>query len=58
MASFNVSILFKTPPKLLLLKRDQQILYEPDVNFTLQAGDVLILEGSLSHLRKLSGCFV
>jgi trk system potassium uptake protein TrkA len=44
--------------KLLLLKRDQQILYETDVNFTLQAGDVLILEGSLSHLRKLSGCFV
>ena len=56
----NLSGILKQEPniKLLLLKRDQQILYEPDVNFTLQAGDVLILEGSLSHLRKLSGCFV
>ena len=56
----NLSGILKQEPniKLLLLKRDQQILYETDVNFTLQAGDVLILEGSLSHLRKLSGCFV
>jgi trk system potassium uptake protein TrkA len=56
----NLSGILKQEPniKLLLLKRNQQILYETDVNFTLQAGDVLILEGSLSHLRKLSGCFV
>lgn len=56
----NLSGILKQEPniKLLLLKRDQQILYETDVNFTLQVGDVLILEGSLSHLRKLSGCFV
>ena len=56
----NLSGILKQEPniKLLLLKRDQQILYETDMNFTLQAGDVLILEGSLSHLRKLSGCFV
>ena len=56
----NLSGILKQEPniKLLLLKRDQQILYETDVNFTLQAGDVIILEGSLSHLRKLSGCFV
>lgn len=56
----NLSGILKQEPniKLLLLKRDQQILYETDVNFTLKAGDVLILEGSLSHLRKLSGCFV
>lgn len=56
----NLSGILKQEPniKLLLLKRDQQILYETDVNFTLQAGDVLILEGSLNHLRKLSGCFV
>ena len=56
----NLSGILKQEPniKLLLLKRDQQILYETDVNFTLQAGDLLILEGSLSHLRKLSGCFV
>ncbi|MEQ1310655.1 TrkA family potassium uptake protein [Acinetobacter sp. XH1639] len=56
----NLSGILKQEPniKLLLLKRDQQILYETDVSFTLQAGDVLILEGSLSHLRKLSGCFV
>ncbi|MFK4050150.1 potassium channel family protein [Acinetobacter venetianus] len=43
--------------KLLLLKRDQQILYEIDTNFTLKTGDVLILEGLLNHLKKLSGCF-
>ncbi|MEN4981720.1 TrkA family potassium uptake protein [Acinetobacter modestus] len=56
----NLSGILKQEPniKLLLLKRDQQILYETDVNFTLKVGDVLILEGSLSHLRKLSGCFV
>lgn len=56
----NLSGILKQEPniKLLLLKRDQQIFYETDANFTLQAGDVLILEGSLSHLRKLSGCFL
>lgn len=55
----NLSGILKQEPniKLLLLKRDQQILYETDASFTLQTGDVLILEGSLSHLRKLSGCF-
>lgn len=55
----NLSGILKQDPniKLLLLKRDQQIHYETDANFTLQTGDVLILEGSLSHLRKLSGCF-
>ncbi|USA54664.1 TrkA family potassium uptake protein [Acinetobacter sp. C32I] len=55
----NLSGILKQEPniKLLLLKRDQQIHYETDANFTLQTGDVLILEGSLSHLRKLSGCF-
>ena len=56
----NLSGILKQEPhiKLLLLKRDQQILYETDSNFTLQTGDVLILEGLLNHLRKLSGCFV
>ncbi|ENX15598.1 hypothetical protein F895_02144 [Acinetobacter sp. CIP 64.2] len=56
----NLSGILKQEPniKLLLLKRDQQILYETDANFTLKTDDVLILEGSLSHLRKLSGCFV
>ncbi|ENV08445.1 hypothetical protein F966_03119 [Acinetobacter higginsii] len=55
----NLSGILKQEPhiKLLLLKRDQQILYETDGNFTLKTGDVLILEGLLSHLRKLSGCF-
>ncbi|MCH7390054.1 potassium channel family protein [Acinetobacter dispersus] len=55
----NLSGILKQEPniKLLLLKRNQQIHYETDANFTLQTGDVLILEGSLSHLRKLSGCF-
>ncbi|EOR07791.1 potassium channel family protein [Acinetobacter genomosp. 15BJ] len=56
----NLSGILKQEPhiKLLLLKRDQEILYETDGNFTLKTGDVLILEGLLSHLRKLSGCFV
>ena len=56
----NLSGILKQEPhiKLLLLKRDQQILYETDSNFTLQTGDVLILEGLLNHLRKLSGCFL
>ncbi|MFW1940423.1 potassium channel family protein [Acinetobacter junii] len=44
--------------KLLLLKRDEQIIYEIDSSFTLQTGDVLILEGLLTHLKKLSGCFL
>ncbi|ENU91656.1 TrkA family potassium uptake protein [Acinetobacter vivianii] len=57
--NINLSGILKQEPniKLLLLKRDQQIFYETDPNFTLQTDDVLILEGSLSHLRKLSGCF-
>ena len=56
----NLSGILKQEPhiKLLLLKRDQQILYETDSNFTLQTGDGLILEGLLNHLRKLSGCFL
>ncbi len=56
----NLSGILKQEPhiKLLLLKRDQKILYETDSNFTLQTGDVLILEGLLNHLRKLSGCFL
>ena len=57
--NINLSGILKQEPniKLLLLKRDQQIFYETDPNFTLQTDDVLILEGSLGHLRKLSGCF-
>ncbi|MCU4366890.1 potassium channel family protein [Acinetobacter courvalinii] len=55
----NLSGILKQEPniRLLLLKRDQQIFYDTDPNFTLKTDDVLILEGSLSHLRKLSGCF-
>lgn len=55
----NLSGILKQEPniKLLLLKRQQQIFYETDSHFTLQTDDVLILEGSLGHLRKLSGCF-
>lgn len=57
--NINLSGILKQEPniKLLLLKRDQQIFYDTDPNFTLKTDDVLILEGSLSHLRKLSGCF-
>ena len=56
----NLSGILQQEPhiKLLLLKRNQQVIYETDGNFTLQAGDILILEGSLHHLKKLSGCFL
>ena len=56
----NPSGILKQEPhiKLLLLKRDEQIIYEIDSSFTLQTGDVLILEGLLTHLKKLSGCFL
>ncbi|MEK5762184.1 MULTISPECIES: potassium channel family protein [Acinetobacter] len=56
----NLSGILKQEPhiKLLLLKRDEQIIYEIDSSFTLQTGDVLILEGLLTHLKKLSGCFL
>ena len=56
----NLSGILQQEPhiKLLLLKRNQQVIYETDSNFTLQAGDILILEGSLHHLKKLSGCFL
>ena len=56
----NLSGILQQGPhiKLLLLKRNQQLIYETDGNFTLQAGDILILEGSLHHLKKLSGCFL
>ena len=56
----NLSGIMQQEPhiKLLLLKRNQQVIYETDSNFTLQAGDILILEGSLHHLKKLSGCFL
>ena len=56
----NLSGILKQEPhiKILLLKRDEQIIYEIDSSFTLQTGDVLILEGLLTHLKKLSGCFL
>ena len=56
----NLSGILKQEPhiKLLLLKRDEQIIYEINSSFTLQTGDVLILEGLLTHLKKLSGCFL
>ena len=56
----NLSGILKQEPhiKLLLLKRDEQIIYEIDSSFTLQTGDVLILEGLLTHLKKLSVCFL
>lgn len=43
--------------KLLLVKRNNQIFYETDSSFTLNQGDVLILEGLLKDLKKLSECF-
>ena len=56
----NLSGILKQEPhiKLLLLKRNEQIIYEIDSSFTLQTGDVVILEGLLIHLKKISGCFL
>ena len=58
--NINLSGILKQEPriKLLMLKRDQQVIYETDAHFTLQTGDVLIFEGLLSHLQKLTGCFL
>ncbi|MEG2447084.1 MAG: TrkA family potassium uptake protein, partial [Acinetobacter sp.] len=55
----NLSGILKQEPriKLLLVKRDQQVFYETDTQFTLQKGDVLIFEGALVYLKKLTGCF-
>lgn len=44
--------------RLLLIKRGPHTIYTTDTNFTLQTGDILILEGLLSHLKKLSGNFI
>jgi len=44
--------------KTLLVKRQQQILFETEENFTLQTHDILILEGHLPQLKKLSNCFI
>lgn len=55
----NLSGLMQLSPevKLLLVKRNNQIFYETDSSFTLNQGDVLILEGLLKDLKKLSECF-
>lgn len=55
----NLSGLMQLSPqvKLLLVKRNNQIFYETDSIFTLNQGDVLILEGLLKDLKKLSECF-
>ena len=44
--------------KTLLVKRQQQILFETEETFTLQTHDILILEGHLQQLKKLSNCFI
>ncbi|MFW2160093.1 potassium channel family protein [Acinetobacter beijerinckii] len=55
----NLSGLMQLSPqvKLLLVKRNNQIFYETDSSCTLNQGDVLILEGLLKDLKKLSECF-
>lgn len=39
--------------KTLLVKRQQQILFETEETFTLQTHDILILEGHLQQLKTL-----
>jgi trk system potassium uptake protein TrkA len=55
----NLSGLMRLAPnvKLLLVKRNKEIFYETDTNFRLNQGYVLILEGLLNNLKKLSECF-
>ena len=43
--------------KTLLHKRGKEILYSIDPNLILQMGDVLVVEGELEPLRKLSARF-
>ena len=43
---------------LLLLKRGKEIFYEPAPDFTLKYGDILIIEGSLEQLQRLSMRFL
>ena len=43
--------------KTLLHKRGKEILYSIDPNLILQIGDVLVVEGELEPLRKLSARF-
>jgi trk system potassium uptake protein TrkA len=46
-----------TEIKTLLHKRGQDIVYRIDPNLILQVGDILIIEGKLEPLRKLSARF-
>ena len=52
--------LIETAPKvhIVLLKRDQQIFYHIDEEITLQEDDLLILEGHIDDLKKLSNRFL
>lgn len=44
--------------RVLLIKRGNDVFYETDHTFTLKIGDVLILEGCLQFLKKLSASFI
>ncbi|QER39868.1 TrkA family potassium uptake protein [Acinetobacter suaedae] len=44
--------------KALLIKRNQDVFYEIDNNFTLKTNDILILEGLLPYLKKISNSFI
>ena len=41
----------------ILHKREQEIIYSIDPNLILQDGDVLVIEGSIEPLRRLSKHF-
>ena len=43
--------------KILLVKRGQQVWYQTPPEFTLQAHDIVIVEGAIHHLKKFSTIF-
>lgn len=54
---FNHLMEHVTEIKTLLFKRGNQILFTIDPNLILQEGDILVVEGELEPLRKLSARF-
>ncbi|WP_374527365.1 TrkA family potassium uptake protein [Acinetobacter sp.] len=48
---------YNTEIKLILHKRSKDVLYHVDPNLILQRGDIIVVEGHLEQLRRLSNRF-
>ncbi|MCJ8160741.1 potassium channel family protein [Acinetobacter zhairhuonensis] len=48
---------YNTEIKLILHKRGKDVLYHADPNLILQRGDIIVVEGHLEQLRRLSNRF-